>query len=344
MIKNSLKTLIQVTSFVGVGLFTYASKAYAHVAYVIGENNARILSGPDWQYLLSPLKDPMNVALMAGTVAVVAIVIIVSKHSTMVKANLKFALRRLGSYHEFIPWIIRLSLGVALIGAGTSGYLVSPILESHPEFATLQIALGFLFLLGFLLVPTVLVTIGMYIFALSQNFYLFGNIELLALALAFLIFHSARPGLDDILGFGLLSKLRIDRHYLAPMLRVGIGASLIFLALYEKIFNPIMSDAVVQKFDLTSMMHVSPAMWVLSAGIIEILLGIMLILGLYTRALSCVTFVVLTASFFFFKESVSAHVTLFGILSILVIEGGGKLSIDGILGKVKTVSRRGRSS
>lgn len=302
--------------------------ALAHVAYVIGKDNAMTLRGEDWDYILSPFLDPRNIAIMAGTLGIILIIFSIVKHSRIIRSNLKYALKRLSSYHELIPWIIRLSIGISLIGSGTSGYLISPILESHPEFATLQIILGFLFLLGFLLVPAVLLTIGLYIFALTQHVYLIGNVDILALALAFLIFHSARPGLDDILGFSFLSRLRINRHYLAPMLRAGIGAAMIFLAVYEKFLNPIMADAVIQKFAMTDFVPVSPAMWVLSVGIIELIVGLLLFFGVYTRVTSCVAFLVLTLSFFFFKESVTAHVTLFGLLSILIIEGGGRWSID----------------
>lgn len=311
-----------------VSFTVFTNQALAHVAYVIGGKNADMLKGEDWDYLFSPFSDPRNIALMAGTLGVIVALVSIAKHSAVIRANIKYAIKRLDSYHELIPWIIRLSLGVSLIGSGTGSYLISPILDMHPEFATLQIVLGFLFLLGFLLVPSVLITIGLYLFALTQHVYLIGNIDILALAFAFLIFHSARPGLDDILGFSLLSRIRIDRHYLAPMLRAGIGVTMIFLAIYEKFLNPIMADAVINKFAMTSIVPVSPAMWVLSAGIIEIIVGVFLLLGVHTRVVSCLAFIVMTGSFFFFKESVAAHVTLFGLLSILMIEGGGRWSLD----------------
>ena len=69
-------------------------------------------------------------------------------------------------------------------------------------------------------------------------------------------------------------------------------------------------------------------MWVLSVGIIELVIGIVLLLGWFTRTTSIVAIIVLSCTFFFFKEAVYSHVTLFSILAATTIEGGGKLSID----------------
>lgn len=300
----------------------------AHVAYVVGHEEMSEKMGMDFDYILNAiLSVDFLVYSLASIVAVLVIWHIAHKY-TPVKRNLAYARTRLESYHELIPWILRLSLGITLIGAGSEQVLISPVLDGMSVFSTVQIIIGFLYLLGFLLVPVTIVTIILYILALSTDVYLIGNIDVLALALGFLVFHSARPGLDDMLGFNLLSHIRIKREYLAPMVRAGIGISMIFLAFYEKILNPHMAELVVNEYSMTEFIKVDPSLWVAGAGIVELVVGLFLLIGLFTRSTACVAFIVLTVSFFFFKESVASHVTLFGILSIVAIEGGGKWSVD----------------
>jgi uncharacterized membrane protein YphA (DoxX/SURF4 family) len=53
-----------------------------------------------------------------------------------------------------------------------------------------------------------------------------------------------------------------------------------------------------------------------------------LFLGFKTRLISVIAFVVLSLSFFYFGEEVYSHVTLFSVLSVLFVTGGGKLIID----------------
>ena len=74
-------------------------------------------------------------------------------------------------------------------------------------------------------------------------------------------------------------------------------------------------------------------MWVLSTGIIEFIIGLTLVLGAYTRLASAIAFAVLSLSFFYFGEDVASHITLFGILSVLFITQGGKVSVDRKIGQ-----------
>lgn len=311
-----------------VPILFYATHVSAHVAYVLPENEFNALKGPDPNFLANAIFSFQGISIILINSIVVVFLVWFSSCNKKIVQFIRHTRKKLESYHEFIPWIIRLSLGIALIGAGTSQVLVSPVIQGVPMLSTFQIFLGFMYLLGFLLVPTTLVTIALYIFSLSYSGYLIGNLDMLALAFGFLVFHSGRPGLDDIIGYSFLPKLKINREYLAPILRFGIGGAMIFLACYEKLFNPHVSEAVVLQYGLNHVIAVSPALWVAGAGLVELIVGLCLFFGFYTRLAACIAFLVLSLSFFFFKESVYSHVTLFGLLSILVIEGGGMWSLD----------------
>jgi uncharacterized membrane protein YphA (DoxX/SURF4 family) len=236
---------------------------------------------------------------------------------------------RLDTYTEYIPWILRLSLGIAFIGASVAHVLISPILPVA-AFAGIELLVGFFLLSGFLVVPSAVIGFILYIVALSQKFYIVGNLEVAVGLIALLILGSSRPGVDDILGIPHLHAEKFKK--IVPfLLRIGIGGALVFLSLYEKILNPHVSDLVVQKYHLVSIIPVGAAMWVFAVGIIELAVGLFILIGFQTRLVTAIAFLVLMTTFFFFKEEVYSHVTLFGMLSVLFITGGGMLSLDSVL-------------
>ena len=85
----------------------------------------------------------------------------------------------------------------------------------------------------------------------------------------------------------------------------------------------------VQKYGLTSVVPVSPEMWVVGAAVVETALGVAILLGIMTRFSAIVGFTVLTQALFALPDDpVIAHVALFGLSSALVILGAGRWSAD----------------
>jgi uncharacterized membrane protein YphA (DoxX/SURF4 family) len=295
----------------------------AHVGYVIDEADRVAHSGPDIHFLLSALT-PFNIGLMVGTALLVLVAFFVSERSRWVKNWIMRIQARTTTYRDFLPWMLRLSLGIALIGAGSSEVFISPLLPAGNLISLFQIACGFLVLSGFL---TGLATVGsiiLYFIALSHSAYIIGNLDFLGIAIAILLFANSKPGMDDIFTIPFFPSLKKYANYAPVVARLGIGFAMTYLAIYEKFLNPEISELVVQKFNMTAAIPVSGAMWVLSAGIIELAVGLLLIIGFRPRLVSAVAFLVLTASFFFFKEAVYSHITLFGTLSVVFASGGKK--------------------
>ncbi|MEY2671963.1 MAG: hypothetical protein RL687_380 [Candidatus Parcubacteria bacterium] len=300
----------------------------AHVSYVINKDEMLNVAGKNPEYLGHALSNPTNWILMVVTALLVLVLAIFCNNNKSISSFFIKIKNKLSSYHELIPWIIRLALGISLLGAGVSGVLISPTYTDAQVFSLVQTVLGFFFLAGFLLVPTTIVAIFIFLYGILTNAYLIGNMDFLVLAVSFLVFHSARPGIDDIFGISMFKFIKIPRKYLALILRLGLGFAFIYLALYEKLLNPGFSDLVVSQYNLTSLVPVDPAMWVLSAGLVELVLGILIVIGFYTRTVAFVAFLVISLTFFYFKEAVYSHVTLFSALAILAIEGGGLWSVD----------------
>jgi len=326
-------TALKLFGLFSLGFLTFPTPILAHVGYVVPKDKIDKYAGPDFPFLYGALTEPINIFLIVGTIAVIAIIYFLLRKSSFFTNSITVVQAKAKSYLELTPWMMRLGLGIALIGAGTMNALISPILSDFPQFSFIQILLGFLLLSGFLLAPATLLVIFLFLFAILKNFYLFGNADFLALAIALFIIANPRPGLDDLLELPFFSPLKSLKEWTPLILRIGIGGAMMFLAVYEKFLNPHLSQLVVKNYQLTSIIPVSTEMWVLSAGLIEFTIGLMLLIGFQTRLAAVIAFSVLSLSFFYFHEAVYSHVTLFTILSILFVTGSGRFSIDKLMDK-----------
>lgn len=307
----------------------------AHVRYIANDEEVSLYSGYDWNSFFSPLNDSFNLFLiLIHIVAVLVLYLLIPRLRRICKWCLNME-HRLEEYKAYIPGLIRITVAISLIGAGTGMYFISPVLEANDALASLQILIGFMIFLGILIEPLTLITIFLFILALSEDLYLAGSFDLLALLFVMLTLDARKPGLDDIIGIKDYINFNFLKDYAGFILRFGIGFSMIVLALYEKILNPHLAEFVVRVTDLTNVVPVSEAMWVFGAGTIELIIGVLLLIGFKTRIVSTVAFVVLSLSFFYFGEDVTSHITLFGILGAILILGPGKLSLDHCLNKKK---------
>jgi uncharacterized membrane protein YphA (DoxX/SURF4 family) len=91
---------------------------------------------------------------------------------------------------------------------------------------------------------------------------------------------------------------------------------------------------VVEKYGLTAVVPVEPGLWVVGAGLAEAALGTALVLGLFTRASAVVALFTFTLTLFGLPDDpVLAHVTLFGLASVVLVTGAGPYAVDGWIGR-----------
>ncbi|WP_372912851.1 DoxX family protein, partial [Salinigranum sp.] len=124
---------------------------------------------------------------------------------------------------------------------------------------------------------------------------------------------------------------RVDgfRQYVPVVLRAGMGVAFVYLGVVQKLANPGDSLAVVAKYDLTAVVPVDPALWVVGAGLVEAAVGVALLAGLFTRFFSGVAFLLLTTTLFGLPDDpVVAHISVFGLVSALLVTGAGPFSFD----------------
>ncbi len=308
----------------------------AHVSYVLTPDQMQANQGADYEFMASPLHDPMNLVIMgAALVAIVALVYAGNKLK-FVRDRVRFFRGRTRSYQEYVPLILRLCLGVALIGAAGLEVWISPAVSAPHAIALIELILGVLLIIGFALTPVAFATLALGVVGLILYPELIDNLEFITVALAVLLLGQAKPGVDDLLGLSMFTPPDRLKAWVPLILRLGLGLGLMVMAVMDKLVNPHWFGMVVEDYGLNAMLPLSTAMWVLSATLVEFVLGFALVIGYRVRVVSLLTLMVLGLTFFMFGEAVFAHVTIFGTLVVLLITGAGQTSLDHSFTKPKT--------
>lgn len=327
-----------------VALFLASGTARAHVRYVTDDPGtpSAVLG-----FVASVLAHPGN-AVLVGAGGVGALVVVGWYHWQHPATRDLAALRStLADYEPFLPWMLRLSLGLPLLGAGFAGYFFTPAVPLSIRLP--QVTLGFLLLFGLATRAAAAAGLVAYLVGLVGNpaFLLAG--EYVGGFVAIVLLGAGRPSADHLLKgvadtdgtlYGRVDPVHrvADRfnaavepyeRYAPVAVRVTLGATFVYLGLWEKLAHPERALSVVAKYDLTALVPVDPALWVLGAALVEIGVGLLLVVGRYTRAGAALGFLMLTLTLFGLPDDpVLAHVTLFGLTSMLFVTGAGPLSLD----------------
>ncbi|MGH2386037.1 MAG: DoxX family protein, partial [Candidatus Limnocylindria bacterium] len=274
-----------------------------------------------------------------GFLVVVIALLAWARWRPMEEARMRFIERAMG-YREYLPWIVRLSVGLVLIGSGLSRVRFLPTLETGGPFALLLTGTGFLLLLGLAVRPAALVALGAYVVTFVFYPELVMMLDVAGALAAAAILGPGRPSLDDLLraafprgpGARVATENFAGDHYgdTVPLLvRLGLGGAFAASGIVDKLLIHDQALAAVDRYELTSVVPVTPELWVLGAILIETALGIAILLGVLTRFSVVTGFAVLTLALFALPDDpVIAHVGLFGLSSVLVILGGGRWSLD----------------
>ncbi|WIV67568.1 DoxX family protein [Natrialbaceae archaeon AArc-T1-2] len=328
---------------ISLGLLVAVDPVAAHEEYVVEEERNVGVA----EFFADAVADPLVVGpLLAGAVIVAGVVAayLAFDPAPQDVAAFRYAMRE---YVEYVPWLLRISVGIPLIGAGFEGYFFSPAVEI--QMRLLQVALGFLLLFGLATRAVALVTLAVYLAGAVVWPTLLLQLEFVGATVAIAIVGSGKPSADHVLArlaggpgtiYGRIDvvyeRARRTKDRLAPseataptVVRVGLGATFVFLGATQKLLQPGLALAVVDRYDLTAVVPASPELWVLGAGLAEVTLGLALIVGAFTRAGAAVAIAMFSLTLFALPDDpVLAHVVLFGMASVLLITGGGPYSVD----------------
>jgi uncharacterized membrane protein YphA (DoxX/SURF4 family) len=308
----------------------------AHVDYITDPERSPDPIG----FLLEALALPSSLLLIgAGMVVVLAAMLAWARWRPMEEPRLRF-IERAKDYWEFLPWMVRLSVGLVLIGAGLSRVRFMPTIESGEVFALMLTAAGFLLLLGLAVRAAALVALGAYAVTLVSHPMLVMMLDVAGGLAVAAVLGPGRPSLDDLLraAFPRGPGARAATENLArgrnddvvPLLvRLGLGGAFVASGIVDKLLIYDQDLVVVDRYHLTTLVPVSPELWVIGASLIETTMGMAILLGVLTRFSAAVGFAVLTLALLALPgDPVIAHVGLFGLSSMLVILGGGRWSLD----------------
>ncbi len=313
-----------------------------HVRYVAPDDAAREFIN----LFADVLADPVAVVLLTGG-AITGLVGLLLAPRLSELPDVAVARRTLASYRPYLPWMLRLSLGLPLVGAGFAGYFITPAVPVPARI--LQVALGFLLLFGLATRLTAAVGLIAYLIVLPFQPPLFLAFEYVGGFLAIVVLGAGQPSADGLLRRlavtdgtlvrrldlpryrpdALLNSFGITPSLVGPIVRLALGVNFIYLGLTQKLLNDGQALAVVAKYNLTSVVPVSAELWVVGAGLAEIAVGVLLLAGLATRGVASVAFVLFTLTLFGLPDDpVLAHISLFGLASVLMVTGSGPFALS----------------
>jgi hypothetical protein len=232
----------------------------------------------------------------------------------------------------WVPLVIGVHMGVTLLVSGVSRQLfipnlVLPLNLLGGVLGMVEIAIALSFIYGALARPAAaalafLWAIGMLVFGplrLIEHTEIFG--------IAFFLFATGRGPLAFDMAMANLGK-PIPRliPYAVPVLRVSLGVGLVVVALTEKIWNIPMGLAFLADHHFNFFPYIGipidDTMFLLIAGTVELVVGLMLIAGSYVRLVIVITLIPfnLTLPFMGWRELVG-HLPTYGILALLLLWG-----------------------
>jgi hypothetical protein len=243
----------------------------------------------------------------------------------------------------WVPLVIGVHMGVTLLVSGVSRQLFVPNLELPVNLlggvlGMVEIAIALSFIYGALARPAaaalgVLWLIGALVFGPLR---LIEHTEILGVA--FFLFVTGRGPLAFDRALDRLNKpVSSLIPYAVPVLRIALGIGLTVVAFTEKLWNIPMGLAFLAEhhfnfFPYIGMPGIDDTKFLLIAGTVELLVGLMLIAGTYVRLIIIVTLIPfnLTLPFLGWRELVG-HLPTYGILALLLLWGDERAGEEGAL-------------
>ena len=233
----------------------------------------------------------------------------------------------------WVPLVIGVHMGVTLLVSGVSRQLFVPNLELPVNLlggllGMVEIAIALSFIYGALARPAAAALAITWIIGTL----IFGPLRLIEhaeiLGIAFFLFTTGRGPLAFDMALGKLNKpLAPLIPYAVPVLRVSLGIGLTVVAFTEKLWNIPMGLAFLSEhhfnfFPYIGLPSIDDTKFLLIAGTVELIVGLMLITGTYVRLIIVITLIPfnLTLPFLGWRELVG-HLPTYGILALLLLWG-----------------------
>ena len=293
-----------------------APPAAAHQRWFIEESD-----GGNWGAFFSP-------APLLATAAVVLVAVVWRAVALRLPTpELRF-LRPLGRLAPYVPRLLGIHLGVALLALAVTGSFLSPALPLEDTFAPtvlglLEAALGTWFITGVRLRPAALALAALGPVALAAA----GPVAVLetTVLLGVALFLAVLPPSDAT--FGAVRPTEAQLRTALLLLRVGAAVTLVTLAFSEKFTNPVMAEATLHEYPQLNVLAqvglpVSDAAFVSVAGATELLFGLLVLSGALPQVAVLVAAVPFNATLLIFGQTeLVGHLPVYGVFLVLLVYG-----------------------
>ena len=312
-----------------LGLFGFAATAVAHEKWFVENQELR------WDLFFKPLPLAFTGAVLLA-VAALGFWHFKRKGVGFLPGPQRFGAddERLSGFYGLVPAILAVHLAVTLLVNGVQGNLFSP--DNHLPGAwkyflgLAQTGIALMLFYGALarvaaVLLALLWVIGLGVFGLEP---MLDNALYLGFA-AFFYCAGRGPIAVDRAVFPLLEPSAKLMRYAIPLLRTGLGVSLIVVAFTEKLANMPLALSFLKEFPLnfTSAlgMPMSDDLFILAAGSVELLVGLLLLFGIFQREIVLVAWIPInmTLTVFNWVELVG-HLPIYGMMGVLLLWTGSE--------------------
>ena len=236
----------------------------------------------------------------------------------------------------WVPLLLGLHAAVPLLVSGLQMQLFAGNLQLPRNFAggvmaLLQITVALSFIYGaltrvFAVVLVALIPLGFFFFSPA---YVLEHLDLAGVAVFLFITGRGPFSVDALVGPPSRPSVRLMR-YAVPSLRVLTGAAIVVLGFTEKIWNERLAESFLAYQDFNFMRALgfewfTNELFILAAGVVEILVGAVLISGKLTRLVIAMAWIPfnLTLPFLGWIELVG-HFPVYGTMVVLLLWGAGQ--------------------
>ena len=277
----------------------------------------------DWGFFLRPLP-------LALTLAVVAVTLVWRRLALQLHRPELPQLRGLGRLVPWVPRLLGIHLGVTLLALAASGSFVTPPVDREhlsggigTALLLFEAALGVWLVTGFQqrAAAALALSLGPIMALFTGPMALLECANVAAVA-AFLVI---APAGADRNGATALSPTQLRAALLA--LRSGVGIALIALAFTEKFTNPTMARETLADFPALNVfsllgIHVPIDTFIVIAGSIELLFGLLVISGALPQVAVLVAMVPFNATLLLFGQTeLVGHLPVYGVFLALLVYG-----------------------
>ncbi len=298
--------------------FVDADSEYADLTYGVNGTNLLIVIGA---------------ALFAGVMLWV--------HHASKGQRISNWLERAASVSRLFEWrMVAFLTGVMLIGCAATGVFLAPNIGFEGT-ALAGLAVVLQVLVGTLLVLQISFTVsGVLVIVVAAGTLVLVPMgimvdyvaEFIALALCLILVGPAICPLDRKLAPKI--GLNPDRvaHLPVSIIRIGVGLSLVVLAIHNKLLNPGLTVAFLGEYGYNFMPSLgftefTDLHFAFAAAVAELTFGVLLVFGIATRlTVTCLASFFITTMILLGPVELLGHLPLIGIAVLLILRGGGRLT------------------